>query len=139
MGIFSDACYKWLEPTQGPKSTGGQDDPVMQSGRGRGTTSDFSSFGGGTVLQGGIYTTGKAVLNSRFSRKVAVGYSPLRRAVSLISGSGARIITNGLLRIETSVGARRVEPTGLEYDLLVRLADSVDGCLLYTSPSPRDS
>ena len=127
MGIFSEECYGWLKPSEKQEAASSQEDPTMQGGRGAGTTTDFTPFGGGTVLRDGIYVTGKNLLDATVNRRAAVGYSPLRRAVSLIAGSGARIITNGLLRIETSVGAGRVEPTGLEQELLLKIAESVDG------------
>lgn len=125
MSIFSDECYGFLRPDGGSV----HEDPEMQAGRGRGTTHDTETYtpGGGTILRDGIYTTGKNILDRQISRRKASGYAPLRRAVSLIAGAGARILTNGMMRIETSVGGKRVDPTGIEQDLLLKIAESVDG------------
>ena len=77
-----------------------------------------------TRMMNGVYVSGLPV--GYLSRESVSGYSPLRRVVTLISGAGARILTNGMLRIVTSVGNRRVKPTGIEHRILEQLAETTD-------------
>ena len=88
---------------------------------------EFLKFGGGSVLVGGA-TLGLPTIVTGATKKVVV----------IGGGAGGAIAAKYVKKADSSIDVTLIE-TNKEYFTCFMSNEVIGGCLLYTSPSPRDS